>query len=184
MTGTPLILCVCTYNQTRSVIMAALLREHLESYGVDAMVGSAGTRAGGGRPLPTTLDLLAQRNIDVSDHRGTPLRDGDAASADLIITAEQTHVIDIASRWPGSFTHTFTLPELVERISARGSRRGDPIATWVERLNTDRHSGMAYLDDPAVIDVGDPTGSDRGTWTSVFRQIDTMTQQLARALST
>ena len=60
------ILCVCTYNQTRSVLMAALLTEHLRAEGVRAAVASAGTRAGGGLPLPTTIDLLARRGIDLS----------------------------------------------------------------------------------------------------------------------
>ena len=182
MSTDPLILCVCTYNQTRSVLMAALLTEHLRAEGVRAHVASAGTRAGGGRPLPTTIDLLARRGIDVSDHRGNPLRTGDAGSADLIVTAEQNHVIDIAARWPQQFTHTFTLPELIDRIQLAGPRGTDPMSNWITRLNTGRPLGLDYLDDPTVAEVADPTGREKQAWATAFQQIDTLTHRLAVAL--
>jgi protein-tyrosine-phosphatase len=178
----PLILCVCTYNQTRSVLMAALLTEHLRAEGVRANVASAGTRAGGGRPLSTTIDLLARRGIDVSDHRGAPLRDGDAGSADLIITAEQNHVVDIAVRWPQQFRHTFTLPELIDRIQQLGPRGDHTLGDWITRLNTNRTAGLDYLDDRSVAEVADPTGREKQAWATAFEQIDTLTRRLAIAL--
>ena len=91
--GAPLnILCVCTYNQTRSVLMAALLDEHLRAEGVRADISGAGTRAAGGAPMSTTVDALAARGIDVRSHRGRPIDGPLVDAADLVITLED-HVL-------------------------------------------------------------------------------------------
>ncbi|MFM2183801.1 MAG: hypothetical protein RJB61_2095 [Actinomycetota bacterium] len=177
------ILCVCTYNQTRSVLMAALLGEHLQREGVRARITGAGTRAGGGAPMQSTVDLLARRGIDVRGHRGRPLDEQLVADAQLVITAEQAHVIEIAGQWPSAFPRTFTLPELARRTSAAGARGTDTIEQWVRRLNDGRSAGLDYFDDPTVGEVADPTGRDRNTWSESFASIDELTRRIAEALA-
>lgn len=178
------ILCVCTFNRTRSVLMETLLTAHLRALGVDASVASAGTRAAGGSVMPTAVELLAARGITVDPHRGQPLDETVVMHADLVVTAEQGHVVDIAGRWPGTFARTFTLPELVARTETLGHRGGEPIDTWLARLNTGRSAGLAYLEDPTVDDVDDPTGLDPRTWQTVFTRIDQLTRRLAEAIAT
>lgn len=177
------ILCVCTYNQTRSVLMAALLDEHLRAAGVRADVTGAGTRATGGAPMSTTVDLLAQRGIDVRAHRGRLLDADLVTSADLVITAEHAHVIEIVGQWPHAFSRTFTLPEAVLRASAAGPRGTDSLDEWRLRLNAGRSSGLDYFDDPTVGEVVDPTGRDRATWADSFATIDLLTDRLAQAIA-
>lgn len=177
------ILCVCTYNQTRSVLMAALLGEHLQREGVRARITGAGTRAGGGAPMQSTIDLLAQRGIDVRGHRGRPLDERIVADAHLVITAEHAHVIEIAGQWPSAFPRTFTLPELARRAGTAGPRGGDTVEQWVRRLNDGRSAGLDYFDDPTVGEVADPTGRDRGTWADSFSSIDQLTRLIAEALA-
>lgn len=178
------ILCVCTFNRTRSVLMEALLTDHLRALDVDAVVGSAGTRAAGGSVMPTALALLAERGLTVDPERGAPLDEADVRRADLVVTAEQGHVVDIAGRWPGTFDRTFTLPELVGRTVAHGRRNTDPVDIWLTRLNTRRPTGLAYLEDLTVGAIDDPTGLDRRTWLTVFTHIDQLTRQLAEAVAT
>lgn len=176
------VLCVCSYNRTRSVMMAALLQQHLAPFGVDVQVHSAGTRADGGPPTRETAKLLSDLGIDVRDHVGRPIDQALVAGADLIVTAEQEHVINIAGRWPSSFSSTFTLPELVERTRATGARSGVAIDEWKTALNDGRPAGFAYLDDRSIGEIEDPTGRDRRTWTATFDQINDLTRRMAKAI--
>ena len=176
------VLCVCSFNRTRSVMMSALLNHHLAPSGVDALVHSAGTRADGGPATRETVKLLAELGIDVGDHYGRPIDEGLVADADLIITAEQEHVVTIAGLWPFAFPSTFTLPELVERARLTGARSGGPMDEWKTALNDRRPTGFHYLDDRGVGEIGDPTGRDRRMWNSTFEQIDDLTRRLAKAI--
>ena len=177
------VLCVCTFNRTRSVMMAALLEQHLREIGVDATVRSAGTGADDGLATGETVKLLGERGIDVRGHRGTPLDDALIAGADLIVTAEHDHVVTIASRWPDAFRRTFTLPEIIVRSKLHGGRLGGPIADWLELLNDGRPAGFHYLDDRSIGEVIDPTGQDRRTWQEVFALVDDLTLRLAKSLT-
>ncbi len=176
------VLCVCSYNRTRSVMMAALLQHHLAPFGVDVLVHSAGTRADGGPPTRETVKLLRNLGIDVGDRVGRPIDQALVAGADLIVTAEQEHVINIAGRWPAAFSSTFTLPELVERTRVTGARSGAPIDDWKTALNDGRPAGFAYLDDRSFGEIDDPTGRDRRTWAASFDQINDLTKRLAKAI--
>lgn len=173
------VLCVCTFNRTRSVMTAALLEHHLAVTGIDAVVTSAGTRADGGPPTGETVSLLAKRGLDVRAHRGTPLSNELVAGADLIVTAEPDHVVVIAGRWPQSFASTFTLPEIVHRSQVHGGRLGASLDDWRDLLNTHRPTGLDYLDDPGVGTIDDPTGRDRHTWATTIDQINDLTRRLA-----
>ncbi len=176
------VLCVCTFNRTRSVMTAALLAQHLADEGVSATVTSAGTRADGGLATGDTVRLLGERGIDVRGHRGQLLDDAHVAAADLIVTAERDHVVEIAGRWPAAFRRTFTLPEIVGRSRRLGGRLGGPLDDWLDLFAAERPTGVAYLEASAVDDISDPTGHDRRTWSAVFGQVDDLTAKLAKAL--
>lgn len=176
------VLCVCTFNRTRSVMMAALLQRHLADLGVAARVASAGTRADGGAPTRETVKLLAQYGIDVNGHQGAPLDQHIVESADLIVTAEQQHVVDVAGHWPDALASTFTLAELVERAQVCGGRLGAPIDEWRALLNEGRPTGIDYLDDRTIGEIADPTGLDSRAWNVTFAQIDDLTRRLAVAI--
>jgi len=177
------VLCVCTYNRTRSVMMAALLEHHLRHIGVDAEVVSAGTRADGGLATAETVKLLGNLGLDVRGHHGSPISDAHLERADLVITAEHDHVVTITARWPDAFARTFTLPEIVDRSRLVGGRLGGPVDDWLELLNDDRPAGFLYLDDTTVDEIVDPTGEDRRTWHTVFDQVNDLTRALAQALT-
>ena len=175
------VLCVCTHNRTRSVMMSALLRRHLVSVKVPSEVKSAGTQPGGYPAIDRAVRLLAARDIDVSDHRSRPLTDHVVLGADLIVTAERAHVVNIAGRWPSAFAYTFTLPEIVALDGGTG-RDGDSVVDWLARVNIDRPVGLDYFDAQDIGEIEDPTGRQPAIWDRVFAEIDALTNDLATAL--
>lgn len=176
------VLCVCTHNQTRSVLAAALVDHHLREAGVLAIVGSVGLVAGGSPPTEETVRLLGARGIDVSAHRSRRLDDATAAAADLIVTAERDHVVQIVGRSPSLFQRTFTLPEVVHRGDGLGDVEGIPLAEWLRALADGRPAAFDYLDAP-VGEIADPTGQSRRDWAEAFATIDDLTRRLARLIA-
>ena len=81
-TATPEQLFVCVHNAGRSQ-MAAALAQHLSAGRVH--VRSAGS-APTGRILPTALQALAERGIEVTDEFPKPLTDDVVHAADVIVT--------------------------------------------------------------------------------------------------
>lgn len=176
------VLCVCTHNQTRSVLAAALVDHHLREAGVPAVVGSAGMVGGGSPPTEETVRLLGARGLDVSSHRSHRLDDATAAGADLILTAERDHVVQIVGRTPRLFQRTFTLPELVQRGDSLGDLDELPLSEWLSALADGRPAAFDYLDAP-VGEIADPTGQSRRDWAEAFATIDDLTRRLARLIA-
>ena len=179
------VLCVCTHNRTRSVMMAALLGKRFAELGLDSDIATAGFRPGGEPATEQTVRLLSDRGIDVSAHRSRTI-DADFASLfDLVLTAEAAHVVQLAGAKPDLFARTFTLPEFVARAERAGGRNGLTVDEWVDSLGADRPIGLDYLDavDGGLIgEVADPTGRSMHDWAVAIDTIERMTSSLAQQL--
>jgi len=175
------VLCLCTHNRTRSVLMAALLGAHpvLRS---TVSVSTGGFRAAGLRPTEPAVRILRGRGIDVEGHRSRTVDDAAVRAADLILTAEHRHVVDVAGRWPDAFRRTFTLPELVVRARRCGPRAGRPLDEWLDEVGVGRPTALAYLDDPTVGEIPDPTAQPERVWDEVLRRLDDLVARAAEVL--
>lgn len=183
MSAAPTILSVCTHNRTRSVMVAALLESHLRTLLVPAHVHSAGTVVDDQPAMDRAVRLLAARGLHVEGHRSRPIGADEVNAADLIITAEQQHVIAIAGQWPAAFARTFTLPELVARSQTVGGREGRSMHEWLRAIGDGRATAFDYLDATDIPEVADPTGKSPAVWDESFALIDGLTRQLAQALA-
>ncbi len=176
------VLTVCTHNRTRSVLIGALLGEHLAERGTTAEIATAGIRDEGQPPTEETVRLLAARGHDVRSHRSRRVSADLVASADLVVTAERDHVVWIAGSFRGTFARTFTLPELLRWAAPAGPRQGDPWDQWLACVNAERPRASDYL--AARIDeIDDPTGRATKVWEQAFSEIDTMCAQLAALIA-
>ena len=177
------ILSVCTHNRTRSVMVAALLESHLHTLGVTVQLHSAGTAASDQPAIDRAVRLLADHGLHVGRHRSRPIVADVVAAADLIVTAEQQHVVAIAGQWPAAFARTFTLPELVARSQTVGRRNGRPMPEWLRAIGEGRAAAFDYLDATDIPEVADPTGQSPAVWDESFARIDALTRQLAQVLA-
>lgn len=98
----PEILVVCTGNICRSPVVEALLRQALRQQGLDETwrVSSAGTWAPAGAPasLYSAL-LLAERGLDISQHRSRLVNQAMIDQADLILCLELGHAEALRSEF-------------------------------------------------------------------------------------
>jgi protein-tyrosine-phosphatase len=178
------ILIVCSHNRTRSVMIGGLLVLHLCEARVDGAI-KAVRAVGFDEPgLPTTTEacrLLAARRVDVRHHRSRRITDDDVSRADLIVTAERMHVVEIAGRWPGAFAKTMTLPELVQRGEGVEGVGGVGFTGWLDAMAVGRPHHLDYLD-ANIGEIADPTGQSPGIWKTCVGQIDDLTSRAAGLL--
>jgi len=152
------ILTVCSHNRTRSVMMAALLEWTLTARRVPVAVRSSGFGPEGIPAIEDAVVAMRRRGLDVSQHRSRSTTAALVDGADVIITAERAHVVQIAALSPSAFPRAMTLPELLAR-AADGPMPSAVagVREWAYSLTAERTAG-SYLREP-VPEVADPTGS-------------------------
>jgi protein-tyrosine phosphatase len=169
-------LVVCSANQCRSPLTAAMLGARCDQLELGILVDSAGVQAIRGVPAtPPTIDAAAGLGLDLSAHRSRPLTPEMTQSADLVLTMERRHVQEVVLATPEAFPRTFTLKELVRRGSAVGPRAPDEsFAGWLERVHEGRRPAdlLGASDDD---DVADPTGRVLADHRSTASEIDALT---------
>ena len=140
-------LVVCSANQCRSPLAAAVLREHLAERGIDADVWSAGTQAYAGSPATDqTRTVAARAGLDLRSHSSTRVDAPMLRGADVVLTLERAHLRDVIALDRTAWAKTFTLKELVRRgttVGPRAGRRVDPRVAGAGRRRpaTDRSAG-------------------------------------------
>lgn len=112
----PKILIVCTANQCRSPIAAALLQQHLAQQpdGAHWVVESAGTWATKARPAHAQMCIAgAEAGLDLSQHRSRNVEDLQLPDYDLILTMEQSHKEALQIEFPAVRATVYQLTEMV-----------------------------------------------------------------------
>ena len=108
----PSVLFVCTANQTRSPIAAALFASLPAAAGW--RVESAGTWAEEGLPASRAAQRAMQTmGLDISRHRTRCVTGGMLAAFDLIVAMEQGHKEALQAEFPAVAQRVFLLSEMV-----------------------------------------------------------------------
>ena len=116
-----LILFVCTGNLCRSPMAEALFRRqvHAADLANEVQVRSAGVWAQEGRPASAgAVAVMAERGLDIQDHRAHTLTSEDMAEADLVLVMSREHLDYLRSMWP-QYTYK------VKRVAEMAGRRRD-----------------------------------------------------------
>lgn len=128
------LLFVCTANQCRSPMAAALAQDAFDKRDLDVEVRSAGVSAGG---FPSTAEaqrVMQERGLNLSKHRSTSLSDALEPLPDLILVMEKGHLAKIGRIDPSLAGKTFTLKGLVRRAKEEGPRKeGESTTDYLSR---------------------------------------------------
>ena len=173
VTGPLRILCVCTHNQTRSVMMGALLQRHAAEPDRPVTVHTGGFGAAGKPPTAGAIQMLEQRGINATAHHSSPVTDAAIERADLILTAEQQHVVSISSQGERIFDRTYTLPEFVQRADDTPRHNELPLDELLIELALRRPRGMDYLN-ATIGEIDDPTGGPPWMWRQSADEIESL----------
>ena len=163
--------------------MAAALFAHRTEHHVDRpRVASAGLGESG-RPVPVEVsEVMADRGIDLSDHRSTTLAAPQVAGADLVVGMSLRHVQESVLLVPASWERTFRLKELVRRGEFLGPRLpGQDPAAWIRAVQGDRRRDSLAHRSPED-DVADPYGGPLAGYETTAAELDDLTARLAALL--
>ncbi len=118
---------------------AALFAERAGAAGKPLEVASAGTAAMIGHPPPDeAIELMAERGLDISGHRGRQITGEIARNYDLILVMERAQQQYIEANWP----------IFRGRVHRLGDRRDEDISDPYSKPKE------AYLESLAQIDAG------------------------------
>lgn len=105
---------VCTANICRSPVAEALLRDRLCRAGlVEWRVSSGATWAVGPyRAAGFSIDLMAERGVDISGHRAKHVRKASIEAADLVLCLDRSHVEELRRDFPNFRERIHLLSEM------------------------------------------------------------------------
>ena len=110
----PSVLFVCTANICRSPLAMALFRDKMEGEPDEWRVESAGTWALTGEPAAQkSQQVLAERGLDVSEHRARSVSLELLSSFNLILTMEKGHKEALQVEFPGISDRVYMLSEMI-----------------------------------------------------------------------
>jgi protein-tyrosine-phosphatase len=117
-------LVVCTANICRSPVAEALLRARLHAAGLTKWtVSSAGTWVEPGHTAaPFSIALMAERGLDIQQHRSQSVTEPLMQQADLVLCLETGHAQTLRQAYPAHRHKIYTLRHMAGQ---RGSVR-DP----------------------------------------------------------
>ena len=155
-----------------------LLRRRFEQLGIDARVESAGLLECGQPAAAHGIDVLRDRGLDMTSHRSRSISAELLASADLIVTMAQEHLVEAVVMAPEVWPRTFTLKELVRRGEEAGPRRADEsMEAWLARVGQNRSRNDAFGSSRAN-DVADPIGMPRAAYERLAAELDDLLDRL------
>lgn len=178
------ILTVCTGNICRSPVAERMLARHLAASGVDAVVRSAGTYAGGHSADRDTARAAAALGVDLSDHRARAVdrQMVEQEGRHLVLAMTREHIRHVAVLEPGAWHRTFTLKEFVRRSLGADLFSADTFGELCRTVAGDRRASEAMQPDPAD-DVADPYGRGDRDHAAMVAEVDDLTMAAARVIA-
>ncbi|HKC26616.1 MAG TPA: hypothetical protein VKB75_01270 [Jatrophihabitans sp.] len=157
------VLVVCTGNISRSP-MTQLLLEFWSDPKAGLVVSSAGTHALVGQPMDDgAASAMRELGIDPSRHRARQFQPDMAAEADLIITAEQTHLEVVLAQTPTALRRAFTIKEFARLVAHVDAADPDSVVAQAAALRGLVPRPADAADDDVADPHRQPTAVSRST---------------------
>ena len=177
------VLVVCSANQCRSPMGAALLRRELQRRDPEIVVASAGVLARDGSPATAgTVKAARDFGIDLHGHRSQAATCDVIAGSDLVLAMERMHVREVVVLDRHAFGRSFTLKEIVRRGEEHGARRaGESQAQWLAAVHHGRRPAE-LLGSGTDDDVADPTSDYSVDHEAMAAEVDDLVLRLVDLL--
>jgi len=145
-------------------------------------VGSAGLRLVGEPASANGVDVLADRGIDLREHRSRILDRQLLEGTDLVLAMSREHLREAVLALPDIWPRAFTLKELVRRGDLIGRRApGESIDAWLSRAHLGRHRAD-LLGSSSSDDIDDPIGLGRSDYEKTADEISGLVDHLVDLL--
>lgn len=150
----PTVLIVCTGNICRSPMAEVLLRARLarDDARQDWQVTSAGVWTVDGRLASAhAIEAMAQRGIDLSDHRSRNITREIMSQADLVLVMTRSHAEALGAAFPAHAHKVYLLSEMTGQMHDVGDPYGGArqeyahTARELEQLITDGYERIVAL---------------------------------------
>ncbi len=168
-------LVVCTGNICRSPMAEAMLRTGIGVVGLDVRVASGGTWEAGHPADPHAVSVMAERGLDLGEHRSRLVTPADLEAAHVVFAMAREHVVALSAMVPAAFDRTFTLKEFEARGRALGPRgSAQAITEYVAAVGRGR-THADFLRASPSLDVADPLGQGRRAFERTASELETLT---------
>jgi len=145
-------------------------------------VGSAGLRLVGEPASANGVDVLADRGIDLREHRSRILDRQLLEGTDLVLAMSREHLREAVLALPEIWPRAFTLKELVRRGDLIGRRApGESIDAWLSRAHLGRNRAD-LLGSSSSDDIDDPIGLGRSDYEKTADEISGLVDHLVDLL--
>ena len=153
------VLFVCTANQCRSPMAAAMLQSLVAQRGEASrwQIRSAGTWTEPGRPAtPLAQRVMRRRNIDLSGHRSRSIDADLLSAASIVLVMTRHHQEAIQAEFPETQHTVYLLSQLVDRSFDIEDPYGGSVdeyelcATDLQNILTDGYDRLVRLVDQTV----------------------------------
>lgn len=170
--GERLVVFVCTANVSRSPYAEFRARE--ASAGSPVRFLSAGMPGTSGLAMdPAMLAELQRRGVDGSGHRSQPLTATLIEDADLILTVEFRHRMQVLQHWPAAAERVFGFQQFAR--ASPGALIGADLAQERQRA--------AAVPDSMTWDIADPFGRGRSAARHCAEEIDALLHSILPAVT-
>ena len=155
-----------------------MLAQRLGALGVDATVSSAGLLETGVPAAALGVEVMAARELDLTEHRSRRLERTLVADADLVLAMERAQLREVVLLAPAVWDRCFTLKELARRGDLVGPRSGDEsLRDWLARVSAGRAKSMLLGHDPAD-DIADPYGGTRADFERTASELEALVDRV------
>lgn len=116
-----------------------------------------------------------QMGLDLRNHTSRQVDHEIVGHADLIVTMEPRHVIELVGTHGAALLRTFTLPELAELVGTAAPRQSDEgLNAWLDRIGR----GRQPIDVLSAAEIDDPIGRSMRHYRSMAKLVATCIDRL------
>lgn len=173
------ILLVCTANQCRSPLAAAIADR--DAVGLPVDFASAGLLEGGRRMPDNGIRVAGELGLDLSGHVSRQIDLEAASDYSVILTMTREQAREIVAAVPALWPRVFTLKQFSRWLEEHPKPGDGTLRTWLDNAAQDR-STIELVGSSRDDDIRDPLRSPVRVWRSVARELEVELQLVLNAL--